>query len=32
MTQENQTRLTPLKNALNKVQSGEPDGVDLVAA
>ncbi len=32
MTQENQTRLTALKNALNKVQSGEPDGVDLVAA
>jgi DNA primase len=32
MTLENQIRLTALKNALNKVQSGEPDGVDLVAA
>jgi DNA primase len=32
MTPENQTRLKALKSALNKVQSGEPDGVDLAAA
>jgi DNA primase len=31
MTPENQNRLKALKQALNKVQSGEPDGVDLAA-
>jgi DNA primase len=31
LTQENQNRLLALKVALNKVASGEPDGVDLAA-
>jgi DNA primase len=31
LTPENQNRLLALKIALNKVASGEPDGVDLAA-
>ena len=31
MTQDNQNRLMALKQALIKVQSGEPDGIDLAA-